>query len=85
MKKKGGWKIKMKKQNDAWIKIFLLPFIIGFSLVVSNVSMVIFTIIGWALLIFGTITGTFYASSWYRNNKEKIKKFLRKMKLLKEK
>ncbi len=75
-------KIETKKPDkDHWIRTCLLPLIIGFSLVVANISMIIFKVIGWILLSFGIITGLLYI----KTNKEKILKFLRKIYLIKEK
>ncbi len=73
----------MAKNNDLWVKICLLPLIIGFSLVYANLSMVIFRIIGWILLVIGSITGAFYLFDLYITHREKIWKFLRKLHLVK--
>ena len=72
-----------KQKNDTWIKIFLLPFIIGFSLIYANISMRIFKLIGWFLFVFGIITGSYYAYDYYKNNKTKIREFLMKVYLIK--
>ena len=76
----------MKKQkNDLWIKICLLPFIIGFALVVADMSMMIFKMIGWVLLIFGIITGLGYLRKLYKTHEEWIKEFYRKVKIWRKK
>ncbi len=75
----------MKKQkDDLWIKICLLPLIIGFALVYANMSIKIFNLIGWALLLFGIITGSGYLLKLYKANKEKVWKILKKLKLVKK-
>lgn len=73
----------MPKVNDLWIRICLLPLIIGFALVYTNVGMVIFRIIGWILLVIGSITGAFYLFDLYQTHREKIRKFLRKLHMVK--
>ena len=74
-----------KNENDLWIKICVLPLVIGFSLVIANITMFIFKVIGWFLLILGIITGAFYIFKLYKAHREKILETLRKLRLLKSK
>ena len=69
-------KTKKQKQQetDTLIKITILPLIIGFALVWADITMTIFNVIGWALLIFGILTGSSYLVKLYNAHKEKIKK-----------
>lgn len=75
----------MKKQNksDLWIRICLVPLLMGGSLVISNISMIIFRVAGWILLIFGLVTGLFYLIKLYRTHRKKILEFLMKVYLIK--
>ncbi len=79
--------MKENNKSDLWVRICLIPLLIGFSLVVAKISMFIFKVIGWFLLIFGMLTGLFYLIKLYRANGEKIIKFLEgiKLKLLRKK
>ena len=74
-----------QNENDLWIKICVLPLVIGFSLVIANITMFIFKVIGWFLLILGIITGAFYVFKLYKAHREKILETLRKLRLLKSK
>ena len=67
---------KKKKQEelDTWLKVIFLPLIIGFALVFSGITMVLFKIIGWALFLFGIFAGLGYLFKLYRTHKEKIQK-----------
>ena len=78
-------KIDIKKpESDHWIRTSLMPILIGGSLVITNISMIIFKVIGWILLIFGLSTGSLYLFKLYKAHKEKILKFLRELHLIKE-
>ncbi len=78
-------KIDIKKpESDHWIRTSLMPILIGGSLVITNISMILFKVIGWVLLIFGLATGSLYLLKLYKAHKEKILKFLRKLYLIKE-
>ncbi len=75
----------MKKQKkDDWVRICLIPLIIGFALVVSNISMKIFNVIGWVLLLFGMLTGLGYLFKLYKIHEKKVWDILRKLKLTKK-
>ncbi len=79
-------KINIKrKETDHWIRTSLMPMIIGGSLVIANISMIIFKVIGWVLLIWGIGIGALYLYKLYKANKEKIFGVLKKLYLLKEK
>ncbi len=69
-------KTEKQKQHeiDMLIKTIILPLVIGFALVFSGITMTIFNIIGWCLLIFGILTGSFYLIKLYETHKEKVKK-----------
>ena len=77
----------MTKQNkmDMWVKICLLPLIIGGSLIIANISLKLFKILGWMLVSIGLVTGAFYLYELYKKHREKILKFLRKIYLIKGK
>ena len=72
-----------QKRDDSWIRICLIPLIIGFSFVVTSVSMKFFKVIGWALLIWGLSFGAFYLFKLYKTHRKKILKFLMKIYLIK--
>ncbi len=74
-----------RKEADHWIRTSLLPLIIGFSLVVSKISMIVFKVIGWVLFVWGVGTGYLYLFKLYKENKEEVHAVLRKLHLLKEK
>ena len=66
---------KQKQQDfDLLIKTIILPLVIGFALVFSGITMTLFKVIGWCLLIFGILTGSLYLFKLSRIHKEKIKK-----------
>ncbi len=73
-----------KQKNDLWISTCLLPLIIGFALVYAKISMKIFNLIGWALLIFGILTGSGYLFKLYKTHKEKVWEILKKLKIVKK-
>ncbi|GAH80087.1 unnamed protein product [marine sediment metagenome] len=75
--------MKKQKKDDSWIRICLLPLIVGFSLVISKISMKLFKIIGWVLLIWGIAIGLLYLLRWYKANKKKVLGFLMKINLIK--
>ena len=74
-----------QKTDDSWIRICLIPLLIGFSLVVTKITMIVFKVIGWVLLIWGLAIGSVYLFRLYKTHREEILKFLRKVYLIKEK
>ena len=79
-------KIDLKrKEADHWIRTSLLPLIIGFSLIVSKISMIVFQVIGWILFVWGVGTGYLYLFKLYKENKEEVQDVLSKLHLLKAK
>lgn len=72
-----------KKQNDLWVTIFLIPFVVGFALISSGIKMLIFVIIGWILFIFSIFTGIILLFGFYKKNKEKILKIMEDLHLTK--
>ncbi len=72
-----------QKTDDSWIRICLIPLLIGFSLVVAKITMVIFKVIGWALLVWGLAIGSVYLFRLYKTHRKEILKFLMKIYLIK--
>ena len=73
-KEKIGEKKKKQEELDTWLKVIFLPLIIGFALVFSGITMVLFKVIGWILFLFGIFAGLAYLLKLYGTHKEKIQK-----------
>ncbi|KKN39994.1 hypothetical protein LCGC14_0737650 [marine sediment metagenome] len=78
----------MNKQNkpsilsDFWLKICLLPLVIGFALIIAGITITIFKVIGWLLFFWGLVWGLIYVYNFlYKPHKEKVDEF--KYKVLK--
>ena len=65
---------KKQDEQEMWLKIIFIPLVVGISLVAAPISMVLFKVIGWVLMIFGIFAGLAYLFKLYGIHKEKIQK-----------
>ena len=65
---------KKQQEQEMWLKVIFIPLVVGISLVATPISMVLFKVIGWVLMVFGIFAGLAYIFKLYGIHKEKIQK-----------